>query len=101
MRRDMVWVQSDRFMGWACSKCAWIFNPSGAPTGKSLEEIKRQFDLQRDKAFAAHVCNIQKQPAEQLRAQHQRASWSLVATVSVCYGVSDKIITGPIFVERR
>jgi rubredoxin len=42
---------------WACSECAWVFNPSSSPTGKSLDEMKRNFELQRDKEFAAHVCN--------------------------------------------
>jgi rubredoxin len=57
MRRQMVWIEGPRFQGWACSDCAWVFNPLGAPTGKSLEEMKQNFELQRDKAFKSHVCN--------------------------------------------
>jgi hypothetical protein len=34
----------------------WLFNPSGAATGKSLDEMKRSFELQRNKKFASHVC---------------------------------------------
>jgi hypothetical protein len=52
--RKLVWIEHDRFQG--CSECAWAFNPSGAPTGKSLDESKRNFELQRDKDFSLHVC---------------------------------------------
>jgi hypothetical protein len=33
-----------------------VFSPSGAPTGKSLDEAKRNFELQRNKEFTLHVC---------------------------------------------
>ena len=54
--RKLVWIERYRFRGWGCSECAWVFNSSGAPTGKSLDEAKRNFVLQRDKEFASHVC---------------------------------------------
>ena len=54
--RKLVWIEHDRFRGWGCSECAWVFNPSGALTGKSLDEAKRNFELQRDKEFTSHVC---------------------------------------------
>jgi hypothetical protein len=54
--RKLVWIEHDRFRGWGCSECAWAFNSSGAPTGKSLDESKRNFELQRDKEFRLHVC---------------------------------------------
>ena len=54
--RKLVWIEEDCFRGWGCSECAWVFNPSGAPTGKSLDEAKRNFELQRDKEFPLHVC---------------------------------------------
>ena len=54
--RKRVWIEHDRFQGWGCSECAWVFNSSGAPTGKSLAESKRNFELQRDKEFTLHVC---------------------------------------------
>jgi hypothetical protein len=54
--RAMTWVRSARFEGWACSDCAWTFNPSGPPIGASLEEMKQNFERQRDKDFASHVC---------------------------------------------
>jgi hypothetical protein len=56
MSRKLVWVEQQRFQGWGCSECAWVFNSSGALTGKSLDEAKRNFELQRDKEFTFHVC---------------------------------------------
>jgi hypothetical protein len=54
--RKLVWIEQQGFRGWGCSECAWIFNPSGALIGKSLDEAKRNFELQRDKEFTSHVC---------------------------------------------
>jgi hypothetical protein len=54
--RELEWIEKPRFRGWGCSECGWVFNPSGAPTGKSLDESLRNFELQRDKEFTAHVC---------------------------------------------
>jgi hypothetical protein len=54
--REMVWIEKERFRGWGCSECGWVFNPSGAPTGKSFDESLRNFELQRDKEFTGHVC---------------------------------------------
>jgi hypothetical protein len=56
MQRQMVWIEEARFEGWGCSDCGWLFNPSGAPAGNSLEEMKRNFELQRDKEFQSHLC---------------------------------------------
>ena len=44
------------FRGYGCSACAWVFKPSGAPTGNSFDEMMRNFELQRDKEFTSHVC---------------------------------------------
>jgi hypothetical protein len=52
----LVWIEEDRFRGWGCSECAWVFNPSGAPTGKSFNESVRNFELQCDMEFTSHVC---------------------------------------------
>ena len=54
--RKMIWVESVHSEGWACSECAWAFNPSGPLRGTSLDEMKRNFERQRDKEFASHVC---------------------------------------------
>jgi hypothetical protein len=56
MSRKLVWIEQQRFRGWGCSECAWVFNHSGALTGKSLDEAKRNFELQRDKECTFHVC---------------------------------------------
>jgi hypothetical protein len=46
MSRKLVWIEQQRFRGFGCSECAWVFNPSSAPN----------FELQRDKEFALHDC---------------------------------------------
>gem|GEM_PF-882729 len=46
MSRKLVWIEQQRFRGFGCSECAWVFNPSSAPN----------FELQRDKEFTLHVC---------------------------------------------
>jgi hypothetical protein len=56
MSRELVWIEQQRFRGWGCSECAWVFSPSGALTGKSFNESARNFELQRDKEFTLHVC---------------------------------------------
>jgi hypothetical protein len=56
MRRQLIWLKEQRFSGWGCSECAWVFNPSGPPVGKALDEMKQNYERQRDKDFAAHVC---------------------------------------------
>ena len=37
-------------------KLVWLEESSTAPTGKSFDEMMQNFELQRDKAFASHVC---------------------------------------------
>ena len=54
--REMVWVRRERFEGWACSACAWVFRGSGPLVGKSIEEMRRRHEAERDKAFMSHVC---------------------------------------------
>jgi hypothetical protein len=56
MRRELVWIERQGFLGWGCSECAWVFKPSGTPTGNSLDEMKRDYEQRRDKDFAAHLC---------------------------------------------
>ncbi len=63
MRRKLVWVERENFLGWACSECAWAFNPLGPLVGESIEEMKMHYELQRDKEFASHIC-----------AEHPRAT---------------------------
>lgn len=56
MARRLVWIDEIRLRGFGCSGCAWVFNPSGLPTGNSFDEMMRNFELQRDKEFSFHVC---------------------------------------------
>ena len=56
MRRDLVWVKAEGFEGWACSQCAWVFNPSAPPVGNTLEEMKQNYEQHRDQEFVSHVC---------------------------------------------
>jgi rubredoxin len=69
--KRMIWVKSAHSEVWACSECAWVFNPSGPPRGASLNEMKQNFERQRDKEFASHVC-----------AQHPRTKSQEAATRS-------------------
>jgi len=55
MSRKLVWIEEADFAGWGCSVCSWIFTPSDAP-GKSLDEMKRNFELGRDKQCRLHAC---------------------------------------------
>ena len=54
--RKLVWIENQKLQGFGCSACNWVFNPSGALAGESLDEMKRKYEAQRDKEFAAHVC---------------------------------------------
>lgn len=56
MRRELVWVKTGDFQGWACSQCAWVFNPSVPPIGNTLEEMKQNYEQQRDQEFVSHAC---------------------------------------------
>jgi hypothetical protein len=57
MPRKLVWVEETRFRGFASSECSWRFDfVQLRPTGKSFDEMMRNFELQRDKEFTSHVC---------------------------------------------
>ena len=66
MRRKLVWIVEQRFSGWGCSDCAWVFNPSGPPMGDSLHEMMQNYERHRDKDFATHFC------AEHPRGKNKR-----------------------------
>ena len=57
MPRELVWVDQPRKRGWGCSQCAWIFNPIDSPIGETLDAMMQNFESQRDKEFASHVCS--------------------------------------------
>ena len=56
MRRKLVWIDEEPYGLWGCSECKWVFNPSGSPIGNSLDEMIQNYQQQRDKDFAAHLC---------------------------------------------
>jgi hypothetical protein len=56
MSRKLVWIEQPHFRGFGCSECAWVFNPSGAPIGKSFDEMMRNYESLRDKEFRLHIC---------------------------------------------
>jgi hypothetical protein len=53
--RQLTWVKGRIFWGWGCSECDWIFNPSGVPAGKSLDEMKRNSHARISGEFADHA----------------------------------------------
>lgn len=57
MPRRRLWVENPNFQGFGCSECNWVFKPSGALVGESLDEVTRKYEVQLDKEFAAHVCD--------------------------------------------
>jgi hypothetical protein len=56
MNRNLVWIDHQRFRGWGCSECTWIFNPSGPAAGHTFGEMMQNFELRRDREFTSHVC---------------------------------------------
>jgi hypothetical protein len=66
--RTLTWISETHFHGPACSRCAWLFRPTGSPTGISLEQMKENYMRSCNEEFAAHVC------AEHPRAAKQRMS---------------------------
>jgi ribosomal protein L37AE/L43A len=55
--RRLIWLERDRFGGWGCSKCGWVFNPSGWPAGKSLDEQIEKSQKQLSGEFESHACD--------------------------------------------
>jgi hypothetical protein len=54
--RQLVWLAGHSFEGWGCSQCAWLFRPSGPPLGKSLDEMKQNYQRQLSHEFVVHAC---------------------------------------------
>ena len=54
--RTLIWIEEGHFHGWRCSQCAWVFNASGPPDGRSLKEMMENYERLRDKGFEDHVC---------------------------------------------
>ena len=56
MIRKLGWMESQNFQGFGCSECNWKFRPIGALAGHTLDEMKKKYEAERDKEFAAHFC---------------------------------------------
>jgi hypothetical protein len=56
MLRQQIWIENPNVQGYGCSGCNWLFKPSSALVGETLDEMKRKYEALRDKEFAAHVC---------------------------------------------
>jgi rubredoxin len=54
--RKLVRIEGQSLMGWGCSECSWVFHPSDPPIGKSLDEMKRNFQMQLSQEFECHDC---------------------------------------------
>jgi hypothetical protein len=72
--RKTVWIKEERVMGWGCSECAWVFNPSGPPIGKTLGHNDAEFP----RATLRRVCVPRLRPAP----SGQRGDAFLVASKS-------------------
>jgi hypothetical protein len=90
--RELVWIEHDRFRGWGCSECAWVFNPSGAPTGKSLDESKRNFELQRDKEFKLHLCGDHSRAKSQSTKHDVKQDWEKLYRAAVLESDRSKLL---------
>jgi hypothetical protein len=56
MSRKLLWIEEELFWGWGCSECAWLFRPLGPLVGQSIDDMKVNYEHQRDKEFASHAC---------------------------------------------
>ena len=90
--RKLVWIEHDRFRGWGCSECAWVFNPSGAPTGKSFDEAKRNFELQRDKEFTLHVCAKHPRAKSQSTKRDVKQDWEKLYRAAIIESDRSKLL---------
>ncbi len=92
MSRKLVWLEQPRFRGWGCSECAWVFNSSGAPTGKSLDEAKRNFVLQRDKEFASHACTKHPRAKSQSTKPEVKQDWEKLYRAAIVESDRSKLL---------
>jgi hypothetical protein len=65
MARRLTWIESQNFQGFGCSHCSWKFKPSGALDCKSLDSMKRDYEVQREEEFADHDCE-----------EHPKSTWA-------------------------
>lgn len=56
MPRKLVWIKRSNFEGFGCSECEWMFKSTGALVSKTVDQMKRAYEAERGKEFAAHDC---------------------------------------------
>jgi hypothetical protein len=66
MARKVVWIEKENFLGFGCSECGWRFRPSQQLMVGSLDKMKKEYEAQRDKEFAAHTCVKRGSSADQI-----------------------------------
>jgi rubredoxin len=44
MDRELVWIEKERFEGWACSACGWEFRASRPLVRGTIEEMTCAFE---------------------------------------------------------
>jgi rubredoxin len=54
--RKLVRIEGQKFRGWGCSACAWVFHPSDPPIVKPLDEMKRNYQMHLSQEFESHDC---------------------------------------------
>jgi hypothetical protein len=62
MMRRIVWVEREGLQGFRCSQCGWVFVSSGALVVKTTDEMKKEYEGQLNKEFAAHDCSVHTPP---------------------------------------
>jgi hypothetical protein len=92
MSRELVWVEQQGLRCWGCSECAWVFNPSGAPTGKSFNESVRNFELQRDKEFTLHVCADHPRVKSQSTKHDVKQDWEKLYRAAIIESDRSKLL---------
>jgi len=90
--RKLVWIEHDRFRGWGCSECAWVFSASYALTGTSLAEMKQIFESQRDKEFASHVCAKHPRARSQSTKHDVKQDWEKLYRAAIIESDRSKLL---------
>jgi hypothetical protein len=65
MPRKLIQIEVEVFLALGCSECNWVFNPSGAVAGETIEEMKMNSIARPDKEFALHVCVKRRRTTDQ------------------------------------
>ena len=73
LSRKLVRVKGESFEGWGCSDCAWVFNPSGLPVGRSLDEMKRNAEdsVCRRRYIAFELAHVAARAGSQITVLHR------------------------------